>query len=201
MLLFFISGCTPPRLIYYNSQSDIPLRSKSIETTMKLMKSEKRNFRIGVLVASDKKASKEKKSSYVVFAPSINGVLGYVNSIDDIKLSYTSTIDSEKLDQLIEGVEFVIKDWDNNYIDNKGNFYDFSSAPEQNIKTISTNVEEWNPSFRFNYYNYEDKKLVSIVIGPEGYKYIYYIDDLSAIKDFRALLLKAKSELTKMELK
>ena len=200
-LLVLISGCMAPKMIMYNSQSDIPLESKSTSTNMKFIKSDDTDLRLAVLSAEDKKSNKEQESYYVIFAPAVVGAGGIVRGIDDINLNYTSSISPSKLTELLEGLKSVINDWPKTYNDDKSFFYNFSVVPEQKIKQLSSNVVEWNPSFRLAYYNYLSKKLVTILIGPEEFKYFYNIKKLSTLNNFYDVLLRAQRELYNMGFK
>ena len=187
-------GCQP-QFFFYNSQAGIPHKTKSVISDMRLITIDNQKFNLGVIAAADNEPGNNNKIYYLLIAP---GYTMQPSELDELNVTQGGIIYPEKAQELTAGLEHIINTWNNSYGEMDGIFYNFYSAPEQEVQQISENVDQWNPSFELNFYNTNDEREATIILGKGALKKLYYFGSLTTIKNFQTLLNTALKELYKM---
>lgn len=195
VLAVLFAGCQP-QYFFYHSQADIPHKTQSVTSEMRLITMEEHPFNLGVIAAVDINPVTKEKIYYILIAP--GRATTEITELNEVSASYGGVIYPDKVREFIDGLDEIIKDWNKKYSEKDGFTYNFYSAPEQEVKPVSENVALWNPSFEFNYYNTNDERLARVILGSGELKNAYYIRGLTTMMNFQTLLNMAVKELYTM---
>lgn len=191
LLIAFLSACSTTYIPYHSMAS---IQHFTIENRTKLMlvlddNGETADY--AVCAAQDLKNG-DKDIYYLLVVPNTSGSSG---SIENIVINYGVVLTPENAFKFIAGLDLVIEHWNDNVFDNIGYFYEFMSAPEQEIKQISENVLEWNPSLDFRFQITKSGPLGNLFLGRSTLVYHYQFDEVEKIQKLKYYLEKGMSQL------
>jgi hypothetical protein len=179
---------------YYHSTADSPYYSHSILTDAKLiMWPEDIRYSFGIVVATDVKSSDSSPHHYALFVPGAQ--VSGVTEISELKIAYAAPVLKKDLEFLAIELDKILRNWGNKSSFVEATYYEFYSAPEQDIVRLSENVIVWYPSVKFGFQNTEKTLIGVLLIGPDSFRFKYTFDDMKEMGAFQKVLSEAVSEI------
>lgn len=193
VFLFIIAlmSCDNVKYVKFNFNPEIPYKSNRnmIKAKIFVNKEVRENMQVGLIAGLD-----EKNTKFIVISkiPQTSPIEG--TEIEDFIFSYSSLIEYDKLQELIDIVNASIECWDSKQEKGEIIFYKYYIFPEQNEVMISPNVVSIEGSFIFEFQNSKKGSIVLFYFG-EKIPYVQKIKDKEVIEKFYSLLLEAKDYL------
>lgn len=185
-LVLLLSGCRHAPYLPYHSMASIPQYSTAINTDMTFVEGSQKKLegrKYAVIAAVD-----DDTIPYLLFAPA-NASSRSVTRLEDVNFGYASYLTVDEASRFIDILNQVLVDWNQNQGMNEGAFYEFYAAPEPDIKRISPNVLEWEPSVRFTCNRTDRGVVASLLLGSsETIKFLYTFRDDDEVADLKNLL-------------
>jgi len=199
------SCATPPKFVFYHSEASIPQFANFRTSEFTLIPKTTTSLQFGVIAATDKDKSGKIVEYYMLIAPPRAYLGGFSGGVEDYIHPYHVVLRPEKVTELLDNLENTIKLFKESWTTRKGVSTEFSIAKEQNITTLSKNVESWDSDFKFIYKGFVRRNEAFMNLGVVQSKensltYSYYLDE-SEVVELRDRLVDAVDELKKLGMK
>lgn len=196
--LLILSGCRSVEHVPYHSTASIPYDTRSSMTQMEL-------------ITGDEDMASER--DYVVLAAVDNAEIGYVlitpftgpsagsYSFDNAGISRGVPVADANVDALVDAVQRANDHWTDAEQEEKGTFVEFVHAPQQDVRRISEDVEEWFSALRFTFSATPDGPSARILLGDSpgtGLQSVVRFTDREEIEDFQEVLVQAQRRAAEM---
>lgn len=194
MSLFFICACAQ-KFNPYHSTASIPHYSETTKTSIRYISrgdSKSKSMEYGVFACVDSLNLK-----YLIFAPrSPHRVTNNPYSYYWMQRSVCLKIQDAK--ELLRVAKNSVDYWDLKKPVSDALYYEFKSAPEQEIKQISQNVVEWTPSIKYWYQLNISGSIAYLIFGENTLRHVVELERLENVQELIYLLEAGMKELDLM---
>ncbi len=195
--LIIFCSCTK-KFNPYHSTASLPYYSSTVKTKMRHIEGEdgeREKSDYGVFACID-----SLNVRYLIIAPNVaSGSLHMLDKpYNDYYLPHAICLMPAKAEELLHVVRNSISSWDEHSEKNDAIYYEYSLAPESEIKHVSENVVQWNPTLKYWYQVNSSGSLSYLIIGEGTFKKKIEFDKLSHVQELEYLLARGLDEMRRM---
>ena len=193
-VLMALMGCAT-EFIPFHSTADIPYHQKTKKTEMVFIAGDEELLKAreyGIFACKD-----SVENYYLLIASQWSSKSSSIVPFKRYEIHHPALLKPTHAIEMHRVCGIAIATWNNEIPKGEALYYEYMSAPEQNINPVSDNVAEWNPSLHFWYQHGEDGPICRWVIGEGSIKQTLDFEDLASVKDLSNLISLGYEQLKK----